>query len=133
MITLPVIVAALCIYFIGYPYYSAFIAAKALVLRDSRTTPARAYEDGHNYVPSPKRVLFGHHFAAIAGAGVLRAIFIAGVELVVFGAAKRCWATLYGEEIPHEAFGPPRLAPQRRWNSTEGASKGTRRPGKGFR
>src|ERR1043165_1831775 len=71
MNTFPVIVAALCIYFIGYRYYSAFIAAKAMVLQDSRTTPAHAYEDGHNYVPSPKWVLFGHHFAAIAGAGPL--------------------------------------------------------------
>src|SRR6201996_6026053 len=71
MNTFPVIVAALCIYFIGYRYYSAFIAAKAMVLQDSRTTPAHLYDDGHNYVPSPKWVLFGHHFAAIAGAGPL--------------------------------------------------------------
>jgi carbon starvation protein len=71
MNTFPVMVGALCIYFIGYRYYSAFIAAKALVLDDKRQTPAHTYEDGHNYVPSPKWVLFGHHFAAIAGAGPL--------------------------------------------------------------
>jgi carbon starvation protein len=71
MNTLPLILAALCIYAIGYRYYSAFIAAKALALDDSRITPAHAYEDGHNYVPSPRWVLFGHHFAAIAGAGPL--------------------------------------------------------------
>src|ERR1700740_834294 len=71
MNTFPVILAALCVYAIGYRYYSAFIAAKALALDDRRTTPAHTFEDGHNYVPSPKWVLFGHHFAAIAGAGPL--------------------------------------------------------------
>jgi carbon starvation protein len=71
MNTFPILLAALCIYAIGYRYYSAFIAAKALALDDRRATPAHVYEDGHNYVPSPKWVLFGHHFAAIAGAGPL--------------------------------------------------------------
>jgi len=61
----------LCVFALGYRYYSAFIAAKVLTLDDRRTTPAHVYEDGHNYVPSPKWVLFGHHFAAIAGAGPL--------------------------------------------------------------
>jgi len=69
--TLPIILGALCVYAIGYRYYSAFIAAKALALDDRRTTPSHTFEDGHNYVPSPKWVLFGHHFAAIAGAGPL--------------------------------------------------------------
>jgi len=69
--TLPIILGALCVYALGYRYYSAFIAAKALALDDRRTTPAHMFEDGHNYVPSPKWVLFGHHFAAIAGAGPL--------------------------------------------------------------
>jgi carbon starvation protein len=59
------------VYAIFYRYYSAFIAAKALALDDRRTTPAHMYPDGHNYVASPKWVLFGHHFAAIAGAGPL--------------------------------------------------------------
>src|SRR5216684_378901 len=71
MNTFPILLAAICIYAIGYRYYSAFIAAKALALDDRRSTPAHVYEDGHNYVPSPKWVLFGHHFAAIAGAGPL--------------------------------------------------------------
>jgi carbon starvation protein len=71
MNTFPVLLGALCVYAIGYRYYSAFIAAKALVLDDRRITPAHAYPDGHNYVASPKWVLFGHHFAAIAGAGPL--------------------------------------------------------------
>lgn len=71
MNTFPVILGALCVYAIAYRYYSAFIAAKVLALDDRRTTPAHTFEDGHNYVPSPKLVLFGHHFAAIAGAGPL--------------------------------------------------------------
>jgi carbon starvation protein len=71
MNTFPILLGALCVYALAYRYYSAFIAAKAMMLDDRRITPAHAYEDGHNYVPSPKWVLFGHHFAAIAGAGPL--------------------------------------------------------------
>jgi carbon starvation protein len=69
--TFPILLGTLCVFALGYRYYSAFIAAKVLALDDSRITPSHAYEDGHNYVPSPKWVLFGHHFAAIAGAGPL--------------------------------------------------------------
>lgn len=71
MNTFPILLGALCVYALAYRYYSAFIAAKALALDDRRTTPGHAFEDGHNYVASPKWVLFGHHFAAIAGAGPL--------------------------------------------------------------
>ncbi len=71
MNTLPILLDALCVCAIAYRYYGAFIAAKAMALDDRRTTPAHTFEDGHNYVPSPKWVLFGHHFAAIAGAGPL--------------------------------------------------------------
>src|SRR3974390_2607695 len=71
MNTFPILFGALCVFAIAYRYYSAFIATKVLVLDDQRKTPAHVYEDGHNYVPSPKWVLFGHHFAAIAGAGPL--------------------------------------------------------------
>lgn len=71
MNTFPLVVGALCVFALCYRYYSAFIAAKALVLDDRRTTPAHTYKDGHNYVPTPRWVLFGHHFAAIAGAGPL--------------------------------------------------------------
>ena len=71
MNTFPILLGTLCVFALAYRYYSAFIAAKVLVLDDRRTTPAHVYEDGHNYVPSPKWVLFGHHFAAIAGAGPL--------------------------------------------------------------
>jgi carbon starvation protein len=68
MNTFPIMLGTLCVFALAYRYYSAFIAAKVLVLDDRRTTPAHTYEDGHNYVPSPKWVLFGHHFATIAGA-----------------------------------------------------------------
>jgi carbon starvation protein len=71
MNTLPALLAGLSVYALGYRYYSAFIAAKALALDDHRTTPAHLYADGHNYVAAPRWVLFGHHFAAIAGAGPL--------------------------------------------------------------
>ena len=71
MNTFPVLLGALCVYALAYRYYSAFIAAKALTLDDRRITPAHQFADGHNYVASPRWVLFGHHFAAIAGAGPL--------------------------------------------------------------
>src|SRR5919109_359824 len=71
MNTLPILIGALCVYALAYRFYSAFIAANALVLDDRRTTPAHQFADNHNYVASPKWVLFGHHFAAIAGAGPL--------------------------------------------------------------
>src|SRR5580658_3898369 len=71
MNTFPIMLGTLCVMALGYRYYSAFIAAKALALDDLRTTPSHQFKDGHNYIPSPKWVLFGHHFAAIAGAGPL--------------------------------------------------------------
>jgi carbon starvation protein len=71
MNTLPIIVGALCILAIAYRYYSAFIAAKVLTLDDSRPVPSNTMYDGHNYYPTNKWVLFGHHFAAISGAGPL--------------------------------------------------------------
>ena len=71
MNTLSVLVVVLCVYALAYRYYSAFLAAKVLVLNDERITPAHAYKDGQNYFPTPKWVLFGQHFAAIAGAGPL--------------------------------------------------------------
>ena len=71
MNTLSVLVVVLCVYVLAYRYYSAFLAAKVLVLDDARITPAHTLRDGQNYSPTPKWVLFGHHFAAIAGAGPL--------------------------------------------------------------
>src|SRR5512132_1862654 len=71
MSALPIIVGALCVIAIAYRYYSAFIAAKVLALDDSRPVPSKTMYDGHNYYPTNKWVLFGHHFAAISGAGPL--------------------------------------------------------------
>src|SRR5271155_795693 len=65
------IVAALCTYLVAYRFYSAFIAAKVFALDNSRATPAERLEDGRDFVPTNKWVLFGHHFAAIAGPGPL--------------------------------------------------------------
>ena len=63
--------AAICVYAIGYRFYSKFIAEKVFQLNDRRKTPAEIHNDGKDYVPTNKWVLFGHHFAAIAGAGPL--------------------------------------------------------------
>jgi carbon starvation protein len=71
MNALPIIIGALCVIAISYRYYSAFIAAKVLALDDSRPVPSETMYDGHNYYPTNKWVLFGHHFAAISGAGPL--------------------------------------------------------------
>ena len=66
-----IVVAAVCVYLIAYRYYSLFIADKVLGLDARRKTPAHRHNDGLDYVPTDKNVLFGHHFAAIAGAGPL--------------------------------------------------------------
>ena len=68
---MPLLLAVLCVLAIAYRYYSAFLAARVAMLDDSRITPAHRLEDGQNYHPTNKWVLFGHHFAAISGAGPL--------------------------------------------------------------
>lgn len=65
------VVAAVCVYSIAYRYYSLFIAKRVFELNPWRLTPAHRMKDGLDYVPTNKYVLFGHHFAAIAGAGPL--------------------------------------------------------------
>ena len=65
------VTAALSVYFIAYRFYSKYIAERVLRLDDTRTTPAVRHNDGMDYVPTNKWVLYGHHFAAIAGAGPL--------------------------------------------------------------
>ncbi|MFZ5844832.1 MAG: carbon starvation CstA family protein [Pseudomonadota bacterium] len=65
------VVTAISVYLIGYRFYALFIANKVLGVSDGRMTPAHAFNDGKDYVPTHKAVLFGHHFAAIAGAGPL--------------------------------------------------------------
>lgn len=71
MPVLPFLIATLCVLAIFYRYYSAFIASKVLALDDKRKTPAITHRDNHSYYPTNKWVLFGHHFAAITGAGPL--------------------------------------------------------------
>ena len=71
MRALYLILPILCILAIAYRYYSAFIAARIMALDDSRQTPAHVRNDGQNYHPTHRLVLFGHHFAAITGAGPL--------------------------------------------------------------
>ena len=66
-----VVVAAVCVYLIAYRYYSLYIADRVMRLDPKRETPAHRHNDGLDYVPTNKTVLFGHHFAAIAGAGPL--------------------------------------------------------------
>jgi carbon starvation protein len=126
MRALYLILPVLCILAIAYRYYSAFIAARILALDDSRITPAHERNDGQNYHPTHRLVLFGHHFAAISGAGpligpVLAAQFgyapgliwlVAGVCLA--GAVHDCivlWASVrHGgrslAEIAREEIGP---------------------------
>jgi len=65
------VIAAVCVYFIAYRFYALFIAEKVLGVDPSRQTPAYRHNDGLDYVPTNQYVLFGHHFAAIAGAGPL--------------------------------------------------------------
>lgn len=65
------VLAAACVYSIAYRFYSLFIATKVFELNPRRLTPAHRLADGLDYVPTNKYVLFGHHFAAIAGAGPL--------------------------------------------------------------
>jgi len=65
------VVAAVCTYLIGYRFYAAFLAARVMALDDRRATPAERLRDGHDYEPTNKWIVFGHHFAAIAGPGPL--------------------------------------------------------------
>jgi carbon starvation protein len=65
------VVAAICTYVVGYRFYARLIEAKIVHPRDDHATPAEVIDDGTDYVPTDRRVLFGHHFAAIAGAGPL--------------------------------------------------------------
>ncbi|HKQ68477.1 MAG TPA: carbon starvation CstA family protein, partial [Polyangiaceae bacterium] len=117
---------ALAVLAIAYRYYSAFIAAKILALSPERVTPAHALKDGNNYHPTNRWVLFGHHFAAITGAGplvgpVLAAQFgfLPGYSWilfgVVFGGAVHDFVILVSSvrrrgkslaEIAHEELGP---------------------------
>ena len=71
MSSLYLMIGALCCFALAYRYYAAFIAAKVLMLDDRNIAPSISCNDGQNFVPTNKWVVFGHHFAAIAGAGPL--------------------------------------------------------------
>src|SRR6201995_5270441 len=88
-----IVVAGLCALSISYRFYSKWIATKVLVLNDERATPARVRNDGRDFVPTNRWMVFGHHFAAIAGPGplvgpVLAAQFgfLPGVLWILIGA-----------------------------------------------
>ncbi len=66
-----IVVAGICIYMLGYRFYSAWIAAKVLMVDATRITPAERNNNGRDFVPTNKWIVFGHHFAAIAGPGPL--------------------------------------------------------------
>src|ERR1700757_1670467 len=66
-----IIVAAVCVYMLGYRFYAAWIAAKVFLVDPTRATPAERLNNGRDFVPTHKWVAFGHHFAAIAGPGPL--------------------------------------------------------------
>ena len=65
------VLAAVCTYLIAYRFYGKFLAARVMALDDRRKTPAERLENGHDFVPTNKWIVFGHHFAAIAGPGPL--------------------------------------------------------------
>ncbi len=87
------ITAALCVYAIAYRFYAAWIAATVLVVDDTRATPAERLDNGRDFVPTNRWVVFGHHFAAIAGPGPLvgptlaaQFGFLPGTLWILFGA-----------------------------------------------
>ncbi|MDI6731776.1 MAG: carbon starvation protein A [Candidatus Margulisbacteria bacterium] len=71
MNALTLLIIALCVFALAYRYYAVFLSTRVLVLDPARKTPAHTFNDGHDYDPTNRWVLFGHHFAAIAGAGPL--------------------------------------------------------------
>src|SRR3954454_14832069 len=80
-------------YLIGFRFYARFIAAKVMLLDDKRATPAELLRDGHDFEPTNKWILFGHHFAAIAGPGPLvgptlaaQFGYLPGLLWILFGA-----------------------------------------------
>jgi carbon starvation protein len=118
--------AAVCFYAVGYRFYSRFIATKVFQLDDNRKTPAEVRNDGKDYVPTNKWFLFGHHFAAIAGAGPLVGPILAAqmgylpgtlwiIVGVILGGAVQDFIILFGSmrrdgkslgEIAKEEIGP---------------------------
>jgi carbon starvation protein len=80
------VLAAACTYLLGFRFYAKFIAARVMALNDKRATPAERLRNGHDFEPTNKWILFGHHFAAIAGPGP-------GICPEPSGSSSgRCWA-----------------------------------------
>jgi carbon starvation protein len=84
--SLTLLLIAACCFALGYRYYSAFLAARVAMVDAQRTTPAHRYDDGRDFVPTNRFVLFGHHFAAISGAGPLMGPVLAAQWGVLPGA-----------------------------------------------
>src|ERR1700734_984979 len=88
-----IVLAAACTYLVGYRFYARFIAAKVMALDDQRATPAERLRDGHDFEPTNKWILLGHHFAAIGRPGPLvgptlaaQFGYLPGVLWILFGA-----------------------------------------------
>jgi carbon starvation protein len=88
-----IVAAAICIFLIGFRFYAKFIAARVMMLDTRRATPAERLRDGHDFEPTNKWILFGHHFAAIAGPGPLvgptlaaQFGYLPGLLWILFGA-----------------------------------------------
>ena len=91
------VLAAACTYLVGYRFYAKFIAARVMALNDKRATPAERLRDGHDFEPTNKWIVFGHHFAAIAGPGPLVGPDAGGAVRLSARArcgssSARCWA-----------------------------------------
>jgi carbon starvation protein len=84
--SLTLLLIAACCFALGYRYYSVFLAARVAMVDAQRTTPAHRYDDGRDFVPTNRFVLFGHHFAAISGAGPLMGPVLAAQWGVLPGA-----------------------------------------------
>ena len=87
------VAASVCTYLLGYRFYASFIAAKVMALNDARATPGERLRDGHDFEPTNKWIVFGHHFAAIAGPGPLvgptlaaQFGYLPGTLWIIFGA-----------------------------------------------
>jgi carbon starvation protein len=90
------VIAAVAVYSIAYRFYGAFLAAKLFALDPNRLTPAERINDGRDFVPTNRWVVFGHHFAAIAGPGPLigptlaaQFGYLPGTLWILFGAVRR--------------------------------------------
>ncbi len=108
------VIAAICTYVIGFRFYARLIEMKIVRPRDDNATPAEVFENATDYMPTDRRVLFGHHFAAIAGAGPLvgpvlamQMGYLPGTIWIIIGAVvRRLRAGLPGAVDLDAATGP---------------------------